>query len=271
MANEVEKKTETGPVAKPPVTPPPDIRIGGRVQPFLPQSLDEVIRYSRMLLVAGAVPDALSEEKGRKLPEREIISRVVAVIAAGSEVGLAPMSAMASIAIINRKRYIFGEGAIALVQNSGQLESMEREFIGTVPEDDVPTGKFHDSFGVRVTLKRRGQDRPYIGSYTVGQAKRAHLWLSTVKRTWTEAPEAMLFWRAFHQAAVAGFSDFLNGMGIRELAQEEPVETTPIATNVAFLDGPKPPVQEPPTGDRTEPEPEPFPEEPEDEREDGEP
>ena len=270
MADENKKTDVTGPVAKPPVTPPPDIRVGHRVQPFLPQSLDEVIRYSRMLLVAGAVPDALSEEKGRRLPEREIISRVVAVIAAGSEVGLAPMSAMASIAIINRKRYIFGEGAIALVQNSGQLESMTREYVGTLPAEDLATGRFHDSFGVRVTLKRRGQPAPYVGEYTVGMAKRAHLWLSTAKKTWTEAPEQMMFWRAFHQAAVAGFSDFLNGMGIRELApQEEPMDVTP-PVNTAFLDGPRPPVQEPPTGDRTEPEPEPHDQE-EPEQEDGEP
>lgn len=215
--------------------PPVEIVAGERG--FVPRNFDEVLRYARMLLVAGAVPDSLAKESGRQLPDNEIVSRVVAVIAAGSEIGMGPMSAMANIALINKRRLIWGQGAVAVLQASGQLEDMRVERMGQQPGDGIQTAQFADSFGMKVILKRKGQPTPFIGEFTVGQAKRAHLWGNTNKKPWIEHPERMLFWRAFNNAASAGFADYLSGLGIREV-YDEPAPQTQI-TDTSFLDAPK--------------------------------
>lgn len=215
--------------------PPVEIVAGERG--FVPRNIDEVLRYARMLLVAGAVPDSLAKESGQKLPDNEIVARVVAVIAAGSEIGMGPMSAMANIALINKRRLIWGQGAVAVLQASGQLEDMRVERLGQQPGDEIQTAQFADSFGVKVILKRRGQPTPFIGEFTVGQAKRAHLWGNVNKKPWIEHPERMLFWRAFNNAASSGFGDYLAGLGIREVF-DEPAPQTQI-TDTSFLDAPK--------------------------------
>lgn len=214
----------------------PPVEIVASERGFVPRNIDEVLRYARMLLVAGAVPDSLAKESGQKLPDNEIVARVVAVIAAGSEIGMGPMSAMANIALINKRRLIWGQGAVAVLQASGQLEDMRVERLGQQPGDEIQTAQFADSFGVKVILKRRGQPTPFIGEFTVGQAKRAHLWGNTNKKPWIEHPERMLFWRAFNNAASSGFGDFLAGLGIREVF-DEPAPQTQI-TDTSFLDAP---------------------------------
>jgi hypothetical protein len=205
--------------------------------PLVPRNIDEVLRYAKMVLLAGAVPDNLIKDNtGKFLPENERIARVVSVIAAGSEVGMGPMSAMANIALINNRRYIWGQGAVAIIQSSGQLEEMTVEKIGAPPDNKATTAQFSEDFGIKVTLKRRGQAAPYVGVYTVGMAKRAHLWLNTNKKPWIESPERQLYWRAFHTAAVDGFGDCLSGLSIRELAGDEP-PPPPTRVDTSFLDG----------------------------------
>lgn len=241
MAEQTEKKppAETAeakvPAERKQALPLPNIEAGGKVLPLVPRNIDEVLRYAKMVLLAGAVPDALIKDGGRLLPENECIARVVSVIAAGSEVGMGPMSAMANIALINNRRYIWGQGAIAIIQSSGKLEEMTVDRVGASPDHKTSTAQFADDFGIKVTLKRRGQAQAYVGTYTVGMAKRAHLWMNTNKKPWIESPERQLYWRAFHIAAVDGFGDCLSGLGIRELAGDEPpAAPTPIDTS--FLD-----------------------------------
>jgi hypothetical protein len=235
MADEV-KETTTAPAATAPSEPRPEIIAGGKVLPLIPRTVEEAVRYARMVITAGAIPDSLAKDSsGKPYPPKELISRVVTVVLAGAEVGLAPMRALASVALINKRAVVWGEGAIALLHASGALEEMVVERIGTDPGNSTPTAQFHDSFGIRIILKRKGQSTPYTGSYTVGQAKRAHLWLNPKKATWTEYPDRMLFWKAFHQAATDGFADCLSGLGIRELVEERPAP--PRITDVGFLDG----------------------------------
>lgn len=218
--------------------PRPDIVAGGEVMALLPRNIDEVFRYAKMLLLAGAVPDSLTKEGGRQLSNEEVVSRVVATIAAGSEIGMPPMAAMANIALINKRRLIWGQGVVAVLQASGQLEDMKVERLGQQPGAESQTVQFADGFGIRVTLKRKGKPTPFIGEMTVGQAKRAHLWMNTNKRPWIEHPEQMLFWRALSKAAGAGFGDCLAGLQIREVYDEPPAP--PPITDTSFLDTPSP-------------------------------
>jgi hypothetical protein len=234
----VDNDTENT-LPQPSSQPRPQITAGaGPVLPLVPRNFEEVIRYSKMILLAGAVPDSLREERGRQLPDNEVVARVVAVIAAGSEVGMGPMAAMANIALINRKRVIWGAGAVAVLQASGHLEDMKVERIGSEPGASIATAQFADDFGIKVTLKRKGLPTPYVGEFTVGAAKRGHLWLNTNKKPWIEFPEKMLFWRAFNNAVGAGFGDCMAGLAIREVVADEPPPVRQL-TDTSFLDAPR--------------------------------
>lgn len=225
---------------------------GAPIVPIVPRTLAEVAEVARVILAANAIPDGLSMEKGRALPEKEVVSRVITVIMAGSEVGLGPMAALANIAIINKRRSIWGQAAVALIQSKGILESMKVERIGTQPGAGAGTAQFVDDFGIRVTMRRRGQPEPYVGEYTVGRAKRAHLWMNTSKRPWIEHPERQLQWRAFHLAATDGFSDCLMGMMVREVAEDLPSDA-PVETDTSFLDdAPQAPAAQPAIAGPTE-------------------
>lgn len=213
----------------------------GPVLAIVPRTLSEALEFARVVIAANLAPESLTHEKGKPLPPDMIMSRVVAVILGGCEIGLAPMHALQTLALINGRLHLWGSGVVALVQASGQLEWRKREEIGTVPDAKTPTAKFSEDYGVRVLMKRRGQDDPYVGEYTVGDAMRGHLWMNTNKKPWIEHPKRQLFWRAFQVAAHDGFDDFLHGIGIRELAGDEPVAPLPApVVDTSFLDSPTP-------------------------------
>ena len=66
------------------------------------------------------------------------------------------MTALTTIAMINKKPCVYGDGASALIQSRGHLERMTIEEIGAIPAIDAETRKFADDFGVRVTMWRPG-------------------------------------------------------------------------------------------------------------------
>jgi hypothetical protein len=235
-----DRETKASIPAEVKLPPGPAIIGGDRVMPIFPRNIDEALRYAKMILLSGMAPESLLKDSGKPVDKQTATARVVSVILAGTEVGMGPMSAMANIALINGRRVIWGEGAIALIQGSGHLEWMKRETMGAVPDDKIPTAQFADDYGIRVTLKRKGQDQAYVGEYTVGDAKRAHLWMNTNKRPWIEHPTRQLFWRAFHIAASSGFSDRLAGLNIRELVSDEPPSAPPTPVDTSFLDSADP-------------------------------
>jgi hypothetical protein len=192
----------------------------GPIAPIVPRTLDEVIRVARMAIVANIIPDGLAKEDGVRVPKEELMSRVVAVIMAGSEVQMGPMTAPSTICLINNRRSIYGAGAVALLQRTGVLESYKVERVGPQPKDISELSLYPPEFGVRVTLRRKGQSEPYVSQYTVAQAQRAGMWLNPKKKPWHTALERMLQWRAFHIAAVDGFSDCLNGLAIAEVERD---------------------------------------------------
>lgn len=214
-----------------PVTP----RAGGRIQAIVPQTVEELSWVAGMIVSCGMAPDSYTKERGRDLEPAEVKKRVAIGIMAGAEVGMAPLHSLANIALINNKPTVYGKGAFALVQASHTLESHKTEAMGEEPEPGAPIGDWPDSYGLRVILRRKGQDEPYIGEYTVGDAKRAQLWMNARRRPWIEHTKDMLFWRAFGRASGKGFSDVLCGLLIRELVEDMPAPE-PEAPDTSFLD-----------------------------------
>jgi len=205
------------------------------VRPSVPGSLDEVYRVARAVLVAKLAPGSYTQERGILLSDEEVVARLVVGILKGAELGFAPMTALTTIAMINKKPCLYGDGASALIQSRGHLERMTIEEIGAIPAVDAETRKFADDFGVRVTMWRRGQGGPYIGQFTVGDAKRARLWMDPHREPWIKYPKRQLKWRAFAWPARDGFADDLMGLGIAEEMLDVPPEL-PTKTDLSFLD-----------------------------------
>jgi hypothetical protein len=207
---------------------------GGNPTPIIPRTIEEIWRFAEAVLLSGIAPDSYTKNRGVPYPKEVQVARVVMGIQKGSEVGLPPLTALSTIGIINNIPCVFGDGISALIQNKGHLEWMKIEEIGPRPGAATETGKFSDGFGVRVTMKRKDQDEPYVGEFTVGDAKRARLWMDPHRQPWTQHPKRMLKWRAFHRPASDGFADDLMGLAIRELVEDMPPE--PVKTDTSFLD-----------------------------------
>jgi hypothetical protein len=136
----------------------------------------------------------------------------VLAIQAGAEIGLSPMQALQSIAVVNGRPSIFGDAALAVVKASPVCEYVTESVDGD-GEQMVAT----------CTAKRRGYPTPTVVKFTVADAKKAGLWGKS--GPWTQYPKRMLQMRARGFALRDAFPDALRGMVTAEEAQDYP--TTP--------------------------------------------
>jgi hypothetical protein len=145
-------------------------------------------------------------------PPREFRGRPEACTAAvihGAELGLGPMQALQSIAVINGRPAIFGDAALALVRASGLCVSV-REGV---------TGNGDERYGF-CEVVRRGDENTIARVFKIADAKAAKLWGRS--GPWTEYPDRMLMLRARGFALRDAFPDVLRGLVTREEAQDYP-------------------------------------------------
>jgi hypothetical protein len=140
----------------------------------------------------------------------------VLAIQAGAEIGLSPMQAMQSIAVVNGRPSIFGDAALAVVKASPVCEYVTEAIEGD-GEQMVAT----------CTAKRRGYPAPTVSRFTVADAKKASLWGKS--GPWSQYPRRMLQMRARGFALRDAFPDVLRGLVTAEEAQDYP---TPAAEPV---------------------------------------
>ena len=202
---------------------------------IVPRTMEEAYRYAVAVVDAGLAPDSYKDNYSDKVANPQ---KVMLGIAAALEAGLPPMYGLRQIAIIQNRPTIWGDAAIALVQSHNLLSNQKVERIGTVPKDGN-LADWPEDYGFCVSLSRRGQPDPYVGTFTVGQAKRAKLWLNTRKTPWIEHPERMLFNRARAWAIRDGFADALAGLAIREEV-EDMTDDMRAPADTAFLDDKSP-------------------------------
>lgn len=196
-------------------TPKAELVAGNRVAPIVPRTVEEVFRVAQAVVGAGLAPSSYDNN-----PQKIVIG-----IMKGAEVGLPPITALSTIAIINNRPCLWGDGAMALVSASGKLKNAKEYFEGQ--ESD-------DSWTAVCELQRDGQDDPIVRRFSVADAKRAHLWQNPKRSPWMQYPQRMLQMRARSWAMRDGFADFLCGLSIAEEAQDIPQAAPP--TDLAFLD-----------------------------------
>jgi hypothetical protein len=195
------------------------------IKPLVPTSMEELKFYANLIIGGGLAPDSYDNNA----------TKIALGIAKSLEVGLPPLTGLANIAIVNNRACIWGDGAYALVQSRGVVERMEIVEVGAIPGENDEVSKFPDDYGFEVRIWRKGQTSPYIGRFTVGDAKRAKLWMHPKKQPWMLYPKRMLKNRAAAFPLRDGFADCLAGLAIREEVEDLPPVAEPKA-DTSFLD-----------------------------------
>ena len=170
-----------------------------------PTTVEEAARMAKAVIAGQLAPSSYNNDP----------NKIMLGIMAALEAGLPPLYGLRQIAIINGRPTIWGDGAMALVQAKNLILDYKEEQIGAHPHSN-DLSMWPDEFGFRVTIRRRGQEGAYVGEFTVGDAKRAKLWLNASKKPWIEHPLRMLKIRARSFALRDGFADALGGIAIRE-------------------------------------------------------
>ncbi len=183
----------------------PSIQAGGSVKAIVPQDFDSVFRIANAVVVAGMAP------KGLETPEKATIA-----ILHGLEVGMTPMMALQSIAVINGRATIWGDGAIGLIRASGKME-----WIKEWTEGDG------DNHAACCQVKRKNEPESTVYKFSIAQAKKANLWGKS--GPWMTFPDRMLSVRPRSWALRDTFADVLRGLAITEEVQDfsEPRDITP--------------------------------------------
>lgn len=209
-----ENPAQTLPAA-PVAVPKPPMIASDEVLAIIPRDLDEAWRYAEMVFKSGTAPDSYDND-----PKKIIIG-----VLASMELGVPPMTGLRGIAIINKRPAVWGDLAIALCQSKGVIESFDSNFTGAEGQDD---------YTCHVAIRRRRQETPYEGTFSIADAKRAGLWMNARKDPWVKYPYRMLFNRARAFALRDGFADCLAGLAIAEEVQDMP--TAPQPVDKTFLD-----------------------------------
>jgi hypothetical protein len=200
----------------------PALQSGGSIKAIIPNDFDSAWRIANAVVVAGMAP------YGLQTPEKATIA-----ILHGLEVGMPPMASLQSIAIINGRPCIWGDGALGLVQGSGKMETIKEWMEG---QGDLRVAYCR--------VVRRGDPEPKLGKFSVDDAKTAKLWQKRGHKgedtPWITYPECMLKMRARAWALRDGFADVLKGLAIVE-------EWRDIEHDAAEVVPPKPPTPKPPT------------------------
>lgn len=176
------------------------------------------------------VPDSYSKNQD----DRQTQARVMIGIMKGMEIGIPPITALSTIVIINNRPCVWGDGAIALVQKSGNLENFKETMTGTPHEDD---------WTATCEVQRKGLIDPIIREFTWAQAKKASL--TGKKGPWMSYPARMMQMRARAFALRDGFADALYGLGIGEEMRDVPVAKETVDTDFLSDEAPVLPKLEP--------------------------
>ena len=188
-----------------------------KVSAFIPAGFQSVLRFSELIAVSGMAP------KGLEKPEK-----VAVAIFHGMEVGLTPMAALQSIAVINGRPSVWGDGALAMVRASGLLDDIEETYEGGDLWLEPPTfdnfgkktspGKPNPEFTAVCITTRKGAKRPVRFEFSVMDAMIAGLW--NKEGPWQTNPKRMLKMRARGFNLRDEFTDVMRGLVLAEEAQD---------------------------------------------------
>ena len=228
-----EPKTETAEAARPANTavamPRAPLRGGAPVVAIIPTDLEQVWRIATMAVNGAMAPDSLLKEKGGAWkPLNDAISACAIAIMAGAEMGLTPLAALRSYAVVNGRPTLWGDGIKAVVRQSGLC-------------DYIKTGS--DETKGWCEAKRKDTGEVQRKEFTLKQAERARL--TSKAGPWKDYPDQMLERRATFRCLNDLFADVLAGI----VSAEEATDYAPLGDDAPPRQiaptPPEPPADEP--------------------------
>jgi len=186
------------------------------------QKFEIAKRIAHTLANSNLVPDAY---RGRA-------NDCFVAINMGAEIGLEPFSAIQSIAVIDGKPCLYGDGMIGVVRASPLCE-----WIKETLSDDGKTATCE--------TKRKGEPHTVTATYSMSDAMQAGI---DSKFNWKKHPKRMLQMRARSYCLRDAYPDLLKGLGVVEEMVDH--EDTPPPVNNYEL--PTPPPQALPEGGKEE-------------------
>lgn len=171
------------------------------VAAIAPRTFAEAMEFARVVADSDLVP---REYRGKP-------GNVMVAVQMGSELGLAPIQSVQSIAVINGRPGVWGDAMLALVQGHPECEDVCESFAAA---EMIAT----------CTVMRRGR-APVTRTFGVADARLATLWGKA--GTWTQYPRRMLQMRARAFALRDSFADALRGIGMAEELGDIPARPLP--------------------------------------------
>jgi hypothetical protein len=170
------------------------------VRPILmPQTFDQLVRFAELAAGTDMVPKDYRGKPGN----------IMIACQMGSELGLSPMQSINSIAVINGRPGVWGDGLIGICRQSPLCQDIVETFEG---EGEARTA---------ICIATRRGASPTTGRFSVADAKRAGLWGTNV---WAKYPDRMLQNRARGFALRDAFPDLLRGLKTVEELRDTPVD-----------------------------------------------
>lgn len=179
-------------------------RPGGAVAAIVPQNWSEIAAMAGAICRAGMAPKGYVQN-GIPQPDK-----VAVAIMQGLEVGLTPMAALQSIAVINGMPSLYGDGLMAVVRASGQLEDLQ-EGLDVDPKTGAPMLAW-------CKVKRRGEATWKERSLTWAECQRAG-WAGK-DGPWKQVPGRMMTIRVRTWLLRDVFADVLRGLRSVEEVEE---------------------------------------------------
>ncbi|WP_051908474.1 hypothetical protein [Candidatus Odyssella acanthamoebae] len=169
------------------------------LKPFslVPTTLTEAVQYARLISNSTFVP---TQFRGK--PEDILVA-----IQWGAELGLPPLQSLQNIAVINGRPTLWGDAALAVVQQHHDYEWI-KEFIEEDDKGNVTA----------VCLIKRANHEPHRSEFSVDMAKKAGL--LGRQGPWSQYPKRMLQMRARGFGLRDVFADALRGLITREEAMD---------------------------------------------------
>lgn len=178
-------------------------RLATRTNPMNLNTFEEIESFAERASRSKMVP---KDFQGK--PEDIILA-----VMQGKELGLPPIQAIQSIAMVNGRPSVWGDAVPGLCYARGLVEDHQETYEGQ---------EGTDGFTAICVVKRKGVASPKIGRFSQSDAKRAGLYGQAVHGKY---PRRMMQWRARHAAFHDAFPDVLRGIGTREIEAEDSVST----------------------------------------------
>lgn len=176
-------------------------------------------RIAHTLANSNLVPDAY---RGRP-------NDCFVAINMGAELGMEPFQAIQSIAVIDGKPSIYGDGLIGLVRGSGKAEYIKEWYS-------------EDGLTAHCETLRKGEAHPVTAEYSMSDAMLAGI---DTRKNWKKHPKRMLQMRARAYCLRDAYADVLKGLAAADEMYDH--ENTPPEIQKYEFDRPQPPVIDPVT------------------------